>query len=209
MIRRQTEIASASETCELSATEIPDGHRHIVDLDSRGLLCACRACYLLFTQRGAARGRFQAVPDRVLAVTDFAVSMSDWEALQIPVAVAFFFHNSDLGRMAAFYPSPAGATESLLPLGAWETIVGANRALGLIEPDVEAVLIRAKGGFNDCFIVPIDACYELVGLMRKLWRGFDGGREVHEALDGFFTTIAGRARPAVLNAATGPERTGA
>ena len=27
--------------------------------------------------------------------------------------------------------------------------------------------------------MPIDACYELVGHLRRLWRGFDGGREAH------------------------------
>ena len=39
--------------------------------------------------------------------------------------MAFFFFNSSLGRMAAFYPSPAGATESLLPLATWEEILEA------------------------------------------------------------------------------------
>ena len=34
--------------------------------------------------------------------------------------------------------------------------------------------------------MPIDACYELVGQLRRLWRGFDGGQEAHDALDAFF-----------------------
>ena len=33
----------------------------------------------------------------------------------------------------------------------------------------------AADGGAECFIVPIDACYELVGHLRRLWRGFDGG----------------------------------
>jgi hypothetical protein len=184
------------ERCELCGTEVPESHSHVVNLDSRGLLCVCRACYLLFTQKGAASGRYQAVPDRVLAVTDFSVTSSEWEALQIPVAVSFFFHNSDLDRIAAFYPSPAGATECLLPLGAWEGIVAGNPALSDISPDVEAVLVRVRDEARDCYIVPIDACYELVGILRTLWRGFDGGRDVHEALEVFFKTMSSRARPA-------------
>jgi hypothetical protein len=204
-IRRPAQTARPGERCELCATDIADAHSHVVNLDSRGLLCVCRACYLLFTQRGAAGGRYQAVPDRVLAVSDFAVTAHEWEALQIPVAVAFFFYNSDLGRIAAFYPSPAGATECLLPLGAWEGVVAGNPALASIEPDVEAVLIRVGRDASDCFVVPIDACYELVGLLRQLWRGFDGGREVHDALDAFFARIRSRARPVRPKASVTPE----
>ena len=41
--------------------------------------------------------------------------------------------------------------------------------------------------------MPIDACYELVGRLRALWRGFDGGQEAHDAIDAFFAI--GRSRP--------------
>ena len=34
---------------------------------------------------------------------------------------------------------------------------------------------RARPG-AECFLVPIDACYELVGQLRRLWQGFDGGQ---------------------------------
>jgi hypothetical protein len=47
--------------------------------------------------------------------------------------------------------------------------------------------------------VPIDACYELVGRLRTLWRGFDGGREAHDAMDAFFAHVAERSRPATLD----------
>ncbi len=42
--------------------------------------------------------------------------------------------------------------------------------------------------------MPIDACYELVGHLRRLWKGFDGGREAHDALDAFFARVRARAR---------------
>ena len=60
--------------------------------------------------------------------------------LQIPVSVAFFFVNSTLDRVAAFYPSPAGATESLLSLDTWDEVVAANPELATLAPDVEAFL---------------------------------------------------------------------
>lgn len=176
--------------------EVPDGHGHIVDLQSRNLLCACRGCHLLFTSEGAGGRRYRAVPNRYVAFPGFQLSGPQWESLQIPVGVAFFFLNSDLGRMAAFYPGPAGATESELALDSWEQVVAANPSLAGLQSDVEACLVRAdhRGGGAECFIVPIDACYELVGHLRRLWRGFDGGREAHEAIEGFFERVRARAR---------------
>ncbi len=140
-------------------------------------MCACRGCYLLFTVEGAGGVRFRAVPDRYLAFPDLRLAPGEWDALQIPVSVAFFFVNSTLDRIAAFYPGPAGATESLLPLETWDELVAAHPELGTLAPDVEAILVRSDRTTNDaeCFLVPIDACYELVGRLRQLWRGFDGG----------------------------------
>src|SRR5262245_15853168 len=93
---------------------VPEVHDHVVDLDQRSLLCTCRGCYLLFTPEGSGGARYRAVPDRYLSFPDFGLSGAQWDSLQIPVSVAFFFVNSRLDRVAAFYPGPAGATESLL-----------------------------------------------------------------------------------------------
>jgi len=181
--------------CELCATAIADEHRHISDMETRSLLCACRPCALLFTREGAAAGRYRAVPERYLAVTDFELSKPHWEALQIPVTVAFFFRNSSVGDVAGFYPSPAGATECLLPLDAWEQVEANNPVIGTVEPDVEAVLIQCSSDTIECFVVPIDSCYELVGELRRLWRGFDGGSEARQALTDYFARLRSRARP--------------
>jgi hypothetical protein len=128
-----------------------------------------------------------------------------WDELEIPVGLAFFFGNSVLGRTVAFYPGPAGATESELPLGAWERVLDAAPALRTMAPDVEALLVRmpdrAAGG--ECFLVPIDRCYELVGALRRVWRGFDGGQEARALVDGFFADLAARGRPAPGEAADG------
>jgi hypothetical protein len=195
-IRKAPPRPPPGERCEICAEPISDEHGHLVDIEARNLLCACRGCYLLFTSPGAGGGHFRSVPDRYLVFPDFRLSAAQWEKLQIPVSVAFFFVNSSLDRVAAFYPSPAGATESLLPLDMWDELVAVNPTIGTIEPDVEALLVRAgrEGDGADCFLVPIDACYELVGEMRRLWRGFDGGSEAHEALDAFFTRIRSRAK---------------
>jgi hypothetical protein len=182
------------ERCDMCAEPIAGDHQHVVNLESRSLMCTCRGCYLLFTDQHAEL-RYRAVPDRYLSVPGFTTDPGQWEELQIPVGLAFLFRNSVQGRTVAFYPSPAGATESELPLGAWDRIVEANPDLEVLLPDVEAVLVRDVGGSPVCNLVPIDACYELVGRLRMLWRGFDGGREVHEAMDQFFAKVDARSRP--------------
>jgi hypothetical protein len=202
-------VAAPEEVCELCGEAIPAEHRHLVDLRARTLLCACRGCFLLFESEGAGGDHFRSVPERYVACNDFELTQAQWDSLQIPVSVAFFFLNSSLGRVAAFYPGPAGATESELPLDTWADVVGANPLLGSMQPDVEAFLVRAgsalggrtraaeagAGAGAECFIVPIDTCYELVGHLRRLWRGFDGGSEANRKLDDFFTGIRDRARP--------------
>lgn len=189
-IRTPVPLPRPGEKCEMCTAEIPDEHSHIVDLDNRGLMCACRGCYLLFLGGGAGGKRFRAVPDRYVALRGFALSPGQWEELQIPVGMAFFFKNSVEDRVVAFYPSPAGATESLLPLDAWERLADANPELADITDDVEALLVRAPA---EGYLVPIDACYELVGQMRRLWQGFDGGQEARNELNAFFARIKAQA----------------
>ncbi len=183
------------ECCELCGVDVADEHSHIVNVTSRSLLCACRPCYLLFQPGGAGGGRYRAVPERYLALPAFALSRAQWDGLQIPVSVAFFFTNSSMGEVVGFYPGPAGATESLFPLAAWTELRDDNPVLDTLQPDVEALLVRApRDGDVESFIVPIDACYELVGQMRRLWRGFDGGQEANEAIGQFFADVAARAQ---------------
>lgn len=200
------------ERCEMCAQPIADAHQHVVNLDSRGLMCTCRGCYLLFTAENAEL-RYRAVPDRYLSFPSFSMGPAQWDALEIPVGLAFFFYNSMLDRMVAFYPGPAGAAESELPLGAWDEIAAANPELAVLSPDVEALLIRvadrrstvAPSTLTQCHLVPIDSCYELVGQLRRTWRGFDGGQDARAEMDQFFATVAARSRPA---RALDPQRAG-
>jgi hypothetical protein len=180
---------------------IADEHQHVVNVAGRQLMCVCRGCYLLFTDREADL-RYRAVPDRYLAFPDFALDRRAWEALQIPVGVAFFFINSDLGRTVAFYPGPAGACESELDLDAWNALRAADSRARLPLDDVEALLVRVpetdspdngESARPQSYLVPIDACYEFVGRLRALWRGFDGGQQAREYIDDFFAQIAARA----------------
>jgi hypothetical protein len=181
------------EHCDLCGEAIAPEHRHLMDLESREIKCACRACTLLFDRRAAGGGHFRLVPDRRLHIEDFDMDDVRWADLRIPVDMAFFFHRSDAGRVVAYYPSPAGPTESLLELDAWEEIERANPIVGSLEPDVEALLVNRSRGAREHFVVPIDDCYRLVGLLRANWRGLTGGSEVGERIEGFFEELASRA----------------
>jgi hypothetical protein len=137
------------------------------------------------------------VPEDVWVVDDFVLPAQRWEALDIPVSTAFFFHSTEHDRVVAFFPGPAGATECLLPLEAWAGVVADNPVLGTLTPEVEAALVRAGGREQpapECFLVPIDSCYELVGVLRGSWRGLEGGVEARRALDDFFARLRTAAR---------------
>jgi hypothetical protein len=174
---------------------ITDDHRHVVDIQSRQLMCTCRGCGLLFTAE-AANQRYRAVPDRYLSFPDFELPEAGWDSLDIPVGLAFFFSSSVLGRVVAFYPGPAGVAESELGLAAWSDVLEANPELSVLSDDVEALLVRGADHDHEahCFLVPIDACYELAGRLRTVWRGFDGGQDARAVMEDFFATVAARSR---------------
>ncbi|MDJ0385071.1 DUF5947 family protein [Streptomyces sp. G-G2] len=198
------------EVCELCGVAVAEErHRHLVETERRALVCACVPCALLLDRPGAAvGGRFRAVPDRYLTDPGHRLDDGAWDLLRIPVGVAFFFRNAALDRLVAFYPSPAGATESELDPETWQTVLGASGLAALLEPDVEALLLRRSGGRTTCHLVPIDICYELVGRMRMLWQGFDGGAEARAALDTFFAQVERRAKAPTAAALTAAAEAG-
>ncbi len=132
---------------------------------------------------------------RVQWLPEFDLSDAEWDALRIPIGLAFFVRDGVENRMTALYPGPAGPTESLLGLEAWSAIESRNAVLREMEPDVEALLVNRVGTARDYCVAPIDRCYELSGLIRMHWRGLSGGDEVWQAIGEFFARLreAGRA----------------
>jgi len=187
---------AVGERCELCAAPLDSAHRHVVDLDRRSICCSCRPCALLFEQPGAGAGHYRTVPTRVCTVPE-PFDRERWDALSIPVGLFFVFFNGALGRWVVTYPSPAGPTESELPLEAMDDLVASSRLLREVQPDVEALLVRSPrgGGEPEAMLVPIDACYDLVGIVRRDWKGFDGGDEVRAKMGAFFGALRKRSRP--------------
>ena len=89
----------------------------------------------------------------------------------------------------AFYPGPAGPTESLLDMQAWAQLVANNPILSELKPDIEALLVHRVKGAREYYLAPIDRCYALVGLIRTKWRGLSGGEVAWKAIDGFFAGL--------------------
>jgi hypothetical protein len=185
-----------AEQCELCSAGVGAGHLHVIEPTTRRLLCCCEACSILFS--GGQQTRYRTVPRDVYALPDLRLSDAQWESLLIPINVAFFYPSSVAGRVVALYPSPAGATESLLALETWAALVRENPVLGELQADVEALLVYRLGSSRVYYRAPIDDCFRLVGLFRARWRGLSGGREVWDEIAAFFADLQARAivRPA-------------
>ncbi|HET7890615.1 MAG TPA: DUF5947 family protein [Candidatus Sulfotelmatobacter sp.] len=183
------------ERCELCSLELGADHPHLIELALRRLICTCEACAILFSGQGV---KFKRVPRRVATLSDFRLSDAEWDGLMVPINMAFFFKNSLENRVVAMYPSPAGAMESLLALESWNDIAAGNPVLKRMESDVEALLVNRLGSSRgqseaEYYLLPIDECYKLVGLIRMHWKGLSGGTEVWQELGQYFGSLKARA----------------
>src|SRR3984893_5148548 len=190
-IRRKRDV----ERCELCGAEVATDHPHLIEPGGRKLLCACGACAILFSGMGT---KYKRVPRRVAALTDFCLSDGQWESLMVPINMVFFYRSTPDARVVALYPSPAGATESLLSLETWKDIEDSNPVLREMEADVEALLVNRIGHARgvssaEYYLLPIDECFKLVGLIRANWRGLSGGAEVWKQIGEFFGGLKTRA----------------
>jgi hypothetical protein len=179
------------ERCELCGKDLGPGHQHLLEPAIHKLVCSCDACAILFS--GQQGGRFRRVPRRIQLLPDFKITDSQWDDLHLPINLAFFYRNSTSGKVIAMFPSPAGATESLLTLESWQELAAENSVLNELEPDVEALLVNRVGLLREYTCVPIDECFKLVGLIRTHWRGLSGGTEVWKEISRFSDSLKARA----------------
>ena len=192
-LRRFVRPRPVAERCELCGLALPVEHPHLVELSNRHIACACAACAVLFDNQSGER--YRRIPRRVCHLADFRLDEAQWAGLTLPVNLAFFFHSSPAGRVVAVYPSPAGATESLLDLSAWDAVAEASPLARELVPDVEALIVHRSRESNESYLVPIDVCYELVGQIRMHWTGFDGGEEARQDITDFFARVRSQSRP--------------
>ncbi len=193
-LRQFAKKRPATEACEMCSSALPGEHQHLIDPAARKLICACDACAILFS--GQSSAKFKRVPRRIRFLPDFKMSEAQWEGLMVPIELAFFFKTGNPEKVVAFYPGPAGATESLLSLEAWGDIESENPRIKEMEPEVEALLANRVGATRGVdaqyYVVPIDECYKLVGLIRLHWHGLSGGTEVWREVTKFFASLKER-----------------
>lgn len=194
------------KVCELCSQQISPEHRHLLHMNSREVTCVCDPCAMRF--HDVVGGRYKLIPRDVYALPDLQIDDAQWDRLSLPINLAFFFYQTsredeedgeepsgeepseeEEAEVAALYPSPAGATESLLSLEAWETLADRHPVLEEMEPDVQALLVNRVDETEAYYLAPIDTCYRLVGLIRLHWRGFSGGQEVWSEIDDYFDAL--------------------
>jgi hypothetical protein len=176
------------EHCDFCGVDLPEEHRHMLDLSERAILCTCEPCLAM----KAGRENLRPTGVRTLFLDDFDMPDHVWSAFQIPVGLAFFLRSSGVGRVAAMYPSPAGATECELELDDWEALVALNPILGELETDIEALIVDRMSETPRYVIAPIDECYRLVGMIKAKWTGISGGDAIERAIPAFFEQLRGR-----------------
>jgi hypothetical protein len=196
VLRKFARNRTAMERCEMCSQELAHEHEHLVEPANRKLICACGACAILF--EGQAGTKYKRVPRQVQFLRNFQLTDAQWDGLMVPIEMVFFFHSSPHGKIIALYPSPAGPTESLLSLETWTDIVQSNPILSEMEADVTALLVNRVGHGRgsraaEYYLVPIDECYKLVGLIRTHWHGLSGGTEVWREINTFFAALRKRA----------------
>jgi hypothetical protein len=186
-LRRFARPRTAIRRCELCSVGLAAEHRHMLEMSVAQIVCSCDSCAFRF--QSVVDGRFKLIPRGVHFLPELNFTDVEWESLALPIDLAFFFQNRPGNQMKAMYPSPAGATESLLPLKAWNSLVANNIRLARMEPDVEALLVNRTGSKREYYLAPIDVCFELVGLIRVHWRGLSGGEVVWGEIDQFFSRL--------------------
>lgn len=194
-LERKRAQEHARKRCEICASPIDETHPHLLERETRKILCSCGPCAILFKDVAASSGRLHTVPDRVLVDDATPIPDETWATLAIPVGLAFLSYDSWRAWWTAAYPSPAGPVRAEISAAAWDAFAGALPLARHVQPDVEAlVLRRGRGGKRECFIAPIDTCYGLVGAIRMRWKGITGGDDVRAAIDAFFEELRARAR---------------
>ena len=117
-------MAGPQERCDICGTTVPEDHRHLLHLEERRIVCSCEACWALHS----GDPEYRPSGMRTVWLEGFDCSEEMWGRFQIPIGLAFLMRSSVSAGVVAFYPSPAGATESELSMDAWETLVQANPA---------------------------------------------------------------------------------
>jgi hypothetical protein len=155
------------EECELCADTIGAEHAHLLELLARRVLCACESCAAVSVQEEDRQSaRYLRVERRAARLQELVIDDDEWAALRVPVGLAFFTTRRPSSEVVATFPGRAGIIEAFVPLKAWSELERRFPVLRRMLPEVEALLVRRSARHHDYFLVSIDHCFELCGLLR-------------------------------------------
>ena len=117
---------------------------------------------------------------------DFRITDAQWDSLLIPIEMAFFFESSTCGAHRRDLSEP-GRTDRVA--AAAGDVAGHRRGQPRPEPDGAGcrsagrqpdwvhIVTRQAPTRSACeyYILPIDECFKLVGVIRLHWKGLSGG----------------------------------
>ncbi|BBH71641.1 hypothetical protein ACTI_83260 [Actinoplanes sp. OR16] len=204
---------SSGPRCGICATTISPAHHHLFDASQRSLVCGCPGCHdeLARHDEPAQHGRLaqhdrlarhdksdlsglSSVPDRYLEFPAEVLTQETWDDLRVPAGLAFLTRSGT--GLVVSGPAPTGATEEQLPPPIWDRLLNRHPVFATLRPDVEALFLRRAG----CFLIPVDACYDLAALLRTSWRGFTSTPEATGSLAMFMARLRARCQPAAPGA---------
>ena len=92
------------ERCELCSASLGNLHQHLLDPNTRQIVCSCDGCAILFC--GQAGAHYLRVPRRIRSLPDFQMADLQWESLMIPISLAFFYRDSAAGQSKGYVSQP-------------------------------------------------------------------------------------------------------
>ena len=164
------------ERCEMCAEPIGDEHAHVVE-SRPAPSCAPAAPATCSSPPGRRRRQVPRRAGSLPPFTDFHLAPAQWDALQIPVQHGVLLRELRARSGRRVLSEPGRRDRVAAAARRVAELVGENPALATCEPDVEALLVardRSDGG--DRVLPRADRrLLRARRVLRRRWRGFDGG----------------------------------
>jgi hypothetical protein len=179
-LRRFAQARPVEERCELCAASIGEPHEHLYEPVKRTLMCACKACGLLFPETGEAS--YRRLVTRTPTRCAVAFEERDWALLDLPVRLAFLMPSQVHARLFVSFPNARGATESQLPLDRWNQLCGRHPALASLLPELDVLALDARQAPMRSAWMSVDLYLGMLGRLRGASLAVQAWQEFEQAL---------------------------
>lgn len=186
LLRRLIRFDTAENACAFCQSSTAAHYRHLLDVPSRKILCACQQCA---SHVEPLEENFKLIPTTARRLSDFQMTDYQWDGLSLPINLAFFYRDNLSGEMAVVYPQPDGLVKDTLSNAQWAVLEEENPALAEMQADIEALLVNRVGFARDYFIAPVDQCHELADRLLLRWRQGPDGEQAWGEIHEFFTAL--------------------